>query len=253
MKKAVFIFVCTLLLVILLGQIKIEPTREQKAPVEKTTDRAEPGIKSMWCKSLYITIRQAIPVRLTGSVQFEGQKLRLRANSLFGPEIDVGMNEKSLWYWSRRLRPRALYYCSMSEISKSGLKSALNPSWIMTSLCLDESKPPKSERIVVKQGEMYLYKHEGHSESGMTIAKLFDRDSLKGVYLFAASGKMVASSEVSFKQVVSGRSIPRSLHVIWYDEGIVMDWTLGEVSLGSEMPSESWTMPSISPSIDISR
>ena len=253
MKKAVFITVFTLLLLILLGQKKNKTTSIMEDSADPTQAQNSAKAASMWCKSLSISIKQAIPVRLSGSVQFDGAKFRLRAGSLFGPEIDVGMNERYLWYWSKRLKPRALYYCPIKEVGRSGLKSALNPSWVMASLCMDASKPAGAERISVGKGEMYICKHENHAESGMSIGKLFDRSNLIGIYLFAGSGKMVASSEVSSRQMVNGTSMPRSLHVIWYDEGIVMDWTLESVYLGREVPHEAWVMPPMRPLVDISK
>lgn len=255
MKKAVFIILCTLLLLFFAAQSdNRQRNREEKSASRQLQELNNSEIKSVSYKNLQIIIRQTIPVKLSGFLCFEGAKLRLSASSFFGKEIDVGMNDRSLWYWSKRLKPKALYYCKISEVNKSGLKSALNPKWILISTCVEQKKPEKYELIELKQGRMLISEHQNHTGAGMHVGRLYDSEQrLKGAYLFSPSGRMVASSEVTSFYFHQSKHLPRSLHVIWYEEGIVMDWHLGSPEVNREMPSQTWSMPNIQPTVNIGK
>jgi hypothetical protein len=72
---------------------------------------------------------------------------RLRAETaVFGEEIDVGSNDQIFWFWIRRSRSPAVYYCRHDEFAASRVKQMIpvDPNWIFEALgtaTLDTSLP----------------------------------------------------------------------------------------------------------------
>ena len=196
-----------------------------------------------------------MPLAIHGSIFLDGKKFRMTASSFFGKELDIGVNDQVLWYWSKRSKPRVMYFSNLENMKKTKLKSALNPEWIIMSLMVDNNQGKPDEKIEHPSGTILLSKHISHMDESMTVATLLDRDGsqAKGRYLYNSQGKMVASSEVTSRQFVQGLSMPKGLLITWYEEGIVMEWTLKTVSLNTKIGNGAWAMPDIRPMVDIGK
>lgn len=214
-----------------------------------------PKINSMSCVDVGISMKGRMPLAIHGSIFLDGKKFRMTASSFFGKELDIGVNDQVLWYWSKRSKPRVMYFSKLENIKKTKLKSALSPEWIIMSLMIDNSQVKPDEKIEHPSGTILLNKHTSHMDESMTVATLLDRNGVqpKGRYLYNSHGKMVASSEVTSRQVVQGFSMPKALLITWYEEGIVMEWTLKSVSLNTKISNGAWAKPDIKPMVDIGR
>lgn len=212
-------------------------------------------INSMSCSDVAISIRGRLPITVHGSIFLEGKKFRMITFSLLGKEFDIGVNDKTLWYWSKRSKPKVMYFSKIENLEKTKLKTALNPEWIVMSLMLDNDTKKPDEIIEHQSGIILLNKHINHMEENMTVATLLDRDTklAKGRYLYNGSDKMVASSEITSRQMIEGISVPRGFVITWYDEGIIMDWTLINATINTKINEKSWIMPNINPAIDIGK
>jgi len=245
-----------LLIIFITITLFFTPKRKIVLPIQEINQKKYSQNKwiSFVCNELKVNFRQNIPISINGKIFYEDGRFRLIASSFFSKELDIGINNQKLWYWSKRSRPHAIYYSDISKLKNTKLKSALNPEWIVISLCLPKEIKNVTEKYEMVSGTMYLSKHENHIED-MIIATLVDRstDEIKGNYLYSKNGKIVASSEVYSRQLINGISIPKKLHIIWYEEGIVMDWDLSGVSLNSTINQAAWIMPNIIPSIDIGK
>ena len=62
---------------------------------------------------------------------------------------------------------------------------------------------------------------------------------------------MTASSEISEWDFLGKTLIPRKIHIIWYKEGIAMDWIIRNANVNTGIRKEAWTMPQIRPRFDI--
>ena len=204
---------------------------------------------------LSISLMQKFPITIKGQLFYENNKFRLYASSFLGKEIDVGLNKNYLWYWSKRSKPKVLYYSSIKNLSKTRLKSALNPEWIMISLNINTNISTYKESLKLPQGNLYLKNHDNSLANGMSVGTLVDKDTdvVKGNYLFSSNGKMIASSEILENQIISGFIVPKKLHIIWYEEGIMMNWNLSKVEIDKTIQESVWSMPNISPSLDIGK
>ena len=211
------------------------------------------SIKSLASYNLSIHLIQRFPITLSGNLFYDDKKFRLSASSFFGKELDIGINDNFLWYWSKRSKPKAIYYSDVKNLNRTGLKSALNPEWIIISLNINNNIENSKEIIKLPQGNLYLKDHNNALANGMTVGTLIDNDTVKGNYLFSNNGKMIASSEIIENQTIAGVLLPKKLHIIWYDENIIMDWHISDVQLNQNIHNNVWVMPNIYPKIDIGK
>lgn len=96
-------------------------------------------IKSFSCSDMEVKLWEGgMRIRLQGSLYYEKPKgFRMRINSVFGEEVDLGSNDDVFWYWSRRNKRKGLYYAHHEDFQKTRLKTPFNPLFIRASLGLD--------------------------------------------------------------------------------------------------------------------
>lgn len=247
MKKLLLIL---FIIPIVFFAIKINP-KPAKVTSDGFADKGKPlaAYENMHAEIL-ITVRQRISVSLHGTICVEGDKFRLVASSVLGKEIDVGINDSELWYWSRRGKPYGLYFSSLDNIGKTKLKPALDPKWMLT--CVRPKVESTGENIKMGENQMFLKEEKNHLGEKATIGTLVgESGAIKGSYLYGSDGSMTASSEISEWDFLGKTLIPRKIHIIWYKEGIAMDWTIRNANVNTGIRKEAWTMPQIRPRFDI--
>lgn len=82
--------------------------------------------------------------RLSGNIALERpRRLRLTANSLLGPEVDLGSNNDLFWLWVSRNEPPALYFARHDQYAGSEAQRMLpiEPDWLMDALGLAMFEP----------------------------------------------------------------------------------------------------------------
>ena len=84
---------------------------------------------------------------LRANLAFERPKrLRLRAELVVLPELDVGSNDELFWFWIKRNQPRAMFFCRHDRFRSSRARQMIpvNPDWLAEALgtvCLDPGLP----------------------------------------------------------------------------------------------------------------
>jgi hypothetical protein len=74
---------------------------------------------------------------LRANVAFERQKrLRLRADFMSMPELDLGSNDDGFWFWVKRNQPPAVYWCRHDQFAASAARQMIpvEPEWVIESL-----------------------------------------------------------------------------------------------------------------------
>jgi len=67
--------------------------------------------------------------------------------------------------------------------------------------------------------------------------------------LYNQNGKLIASTEYQdFSDV-----IPRKILIIWYEEGIALDWDLSRVQTNVGINPKFWMMPDMRSKIDMGK
>ena len=207
-------------------------------------------INNLFVENVSIKLKQKISLNVSGTMAFQRNKnFRMNIFSNFGKELDIGSNDSHFWFWSKGMNPPTLYYANHDNLKRTLLKNPLNPNWLLESLTLMELNTENIEIGKFKNLWVILQKRKGISNENMTIATLIDpiNERITGNYLYNSDGKMVASSEIlGFYD-----KIPKRIFIIWYEEGITMEWTLNNPQINSKINSNLFLIPNIYPKINM--
>ncbi len=70
-------------------------------------------------------------IAVKSSISYEKSlNFRMINSSFFGKEVDVGSNEKEFWFWSKRMKPPALFHTIHDNLKNTNLKTPFHPLWI---------------------------------------------------------------------------------------------------------------------------
>ena len=196
----------------------------------------------------------ANPYHLTGTVYYEKNKhFRLRTESRFGVEGDIGSNDSYFWFWSHRMSPPTLYYAQHQDYLHTRLKAPFNPDWMIE--CLNISDIHASQTYV--QGTYYLTRELIKNNDGQNLAKITIIDpKLKlvvGHYLCDSNNQAIASTEVQEFQTINGFIIPKKIKINWFEENICLVWMFTNVQVNGIINANTWVLPSMKRMVDMSR
>ena len=135
----------------------------------------------------------------------------------------------------------ALYYARHEDLSKTMLKTPLNPSWLMESLSLNEIDMNQVEIVKVQNYWAILQPRNSSLGEKITIATLIDpqRDVIIGHYLYNAEDKLVASTEI---KEFNG-DVPKKILIVWYDENVRMEWDIIDPQINVDIDKNYWQLP----------
>src|SRR5581483_5503181 len=89
----------------------------------------------------------------------------------------------------------------------------------------------------------------------VTVFTLIDpqKQAVIGHYLYGADNKLQASSEIKSHQTVNGFIVPKEMLIIWYSEGVSLEWTLNNPRVNVGIDPSNWTMPQMRGAIDMGK
>ena len=218
-------------------------------------NKANEKINSFSCENVSILIKSNIVAKLKGKLYYEKQKnFRMTYKSIFGLESDVGSNDEHFWFWSKRYKPRSVYYASHEDLHKTRLKTPFNPLWIMESLSLGEIAT-KNIITAVDENNNLIVLQERISITGEKVTKstLIDQKNKRiiGHYIIRSDGTIAASTEITEFKIVDGTSIPTKILIIWHDENVTMEWELSKSKVNQHISDEKWEMPDYDEKVDM--
>lgn len=226
------------------------------ALIKKINDRNE-KIRSLYVQEVSMKVKHKITVHVTGEMAMERvKKFRLVVtHRLTGKEMDVGSNEGYFWFWSKRMDPPYLHYAKHEDLGKAMLKRALNPSWMLESLNLGGIKTEGIEVGKFKSFWAIIQPRTSATGEKVTVVTLIEptRPAIAGRYLYGGDGKMIASAEIQDYHEKNGLIIPKSLVIIWYEEGVIMEWTLLNPQINASINPAYWVMPTMKNSVDMGK
>jgi hypothetical protein len=62
---------------------------------------------------------------------------------------------------------------------------------------------------------------------------------------------MIASTEVSNYYDINGMLIPKTMFITWYEEGLTMEWSLGQPQVNAQIPESVWQIPNYPRKVEI--
>lgn len=211
-------------------------------------------ITSIYLENMSIYLQQGrLKAKVYGFLAMEkDKKFRLIINhKLFGKEIDIGSNEESFWFWSKRMKPPYLHYANHKDLNKTFLRMALNPEWLLESLNVNVVDVKNIQTNKFKDYYSVFQPRVDSFGQPVTVVLLIDpkKQICIGRYLYNSDNQLIASAEYrNFNQ-----NIPLNILIIWYEEQITLNLDLTNISVNQNLNSNYWIMPDINPRIDLSK
>ena len=218
----------------------------------------------------------ALPI-LRGNIALERpHRFRLAANSIVGPEIDLGSNDQELWFWVKRNSSPALYFCRHDQFATSGARQMLpiDPTWIGDALGLVELDPnipyqgpfPRADgslelraTISTPTGPMERVVVVDPTRAWVLEQHLYDLsvapNGASGIGINGAGRALVASALAKnfFYDPVAQVSLPRKVTIRVPRSDLALAIDVGQVIVNAPLgnPGQLWAMPTTKPRVDL--
>lgn len=239
-----------------LSQEKPQPVHEVYRYISQINQQNK-KIKNIFVDDMTIKVKQKITIAVHGRLAMQKENLfRLNVwHDIFGKEMDIGSNDAVFWFWSKRMENPALYYSKHENLGKTMLKTPLNPGWLMESLNIGEINTKNIEVAKFKNFWAVIQPRISATGEGITIVTLIDpkKIAVVGRYLYNQKGMLSASAETQefFVDPKTKALIPKKMYIIWYDEGIIMEWQLNNPKINVDISPSYWVMPTMKNKINM--
>jgi hypothetical protein len=238
-----------------MGRLQIQKVLEKReaVPVLDAINARNAQVKNLSCSLRAIAqMPGKRPAKLNGSLCYEKEKkFRLELDSFLGPELDIGSDGNSFWFWSGRMKNPGLYWSTYDNLHKTRLKTPFNPLWL--SHCLSVDAIDYSDAIIDQTSNRWrVMKKTVNAKNEPVTAVIYvdaQRSLITGHGVYDQNGVLEASSEI---QEFNG-VFPAKISFIWHKENASMVWYLDNLAVNTNIDTRKWTMPNITPKIDMSK
>lgn len=196
-------------------------------------------INSIIIKSMPVKVTNgSMSFRLNGDLSHKKEKYFrfILTSKITGREMDLGSNESIFWFWSKRMDKPALYYSKHEDLSKTNLKTPLNPSWMIESLnigLIDVSKIQGTS-----EDDLYIHLHEKRKNASgedCTLITTINKNT-ESVYcrkLIDNYGKTIISTFYNGDVIFMD----------WKDENVSMEWNTKNKQTNVHLSDSMWKLP----------
>lgn len=257
-----FIIILIIFKFLIINKINIEDSLDFKnLKGYKNTFQAIKLIKEASNKSLFIKSLESSNILIRtkrsfakGSLCYEGDNIRLIVNSFLGKEIDIGSNSSIFWFWSKRIRPQALYYSNHNDSPNNRLRPVFNKQWVfdcfffnkfnidnykkLDFFLLNNSLVVKEKRKVSETDHVFIFTTIDLKDLIVTSKHMYDLEDN-------------ALAAVNY-QNFDDNYLPRLVTINWYEENIYMEWEIKEFIINEPIDSNNWNPPNYNLKINIS-
>lgn len=218
------------------------------ALIDKINDKNN-RIYNIYVKQMpiWLTINN-ITFKARGELAHQKDKLfRLHINTIItGKEMDLGSNNDIFWFWSKRMEPSYLYYSRHENISKTNLKTPLNPMWMIESLNFNLIDKGTIQAMIEKNEMYYIYQNRT-SASGEPIILITILDPKSESVI----GRLMLNQIK--ENIVTITYKNKSMKTIWHNEAISMEWDMSSICYNTELPGKLWILPDYKNKFDIGK
>lgn len=188
--------------------------------------------------------------RLTGSLAYEKDRhFRMKINSAFGQEVDLGSNDEVFWYWSRRSTRPGLFYARHEDYSKTRLKTPFNPLFVQASLGLDPIDV-RNAQLSETPDNLVVFDQFRNGVGELVNRYTFISKAnqyVVGHLITNVNGQPVAISEITEHQ----GAIPKKILYTWYEEDKILFIDLTDARYNESIDPKEWIVPNFQPQINI--
>jgi hypothetical protein len=184
------------------------------------------------------------------------RQFRLRAESILGPELDLGSNQELFWLWVGRAEPPAVYYCRHDQFATSPARNSIpiEPDWLVEAMGIVTFDPaqPHTGPILLTGGRAEIRSTREGIDGPMTKSTVVDlqRGVVVDQRLYDPRGQLVAAATAVEHRLdpLTGLTIAKVVDIYAPRMGIQMRIDLGNVRLNRPLANaaELFTLPTYS-------
>jgi hypothetical protein len=191
-------------------------------------------------------------INIGGRLCAQGPRnFRLGANSISGPEVDLGSNDHEFWYWIARGEPKYQVFCSYQALEQGRVQYMpfpFQPEWVLEAMGMGKYGPAEKYELVAAPGKYKLIEHTKSPQGtpvkkiivfNSTVSKNKDEPQVTDFELREEAGdKLICSAHISRRQVLpnSKAEIPREMKLRWPEAKL-------ELGLQINNPQETQQFP----------
>ncbi|HTQ40664.1 MAG TPA: hypothetical protein VMJ32_16700 [Pirellulales bacterium] len=151
------------------------------------------------------------------------RRLRLRASSLTGAELDLGSNDDLFWLWVARNQPPATFVCRHDQFAMSNARQILpvEPEWLIDAagLARFDTTQPLEGPFPVHGDRVEIRSHRAMPTGEVTQITVVDQweGAIVEQDVYNPQGQLLAVARASGFQrdAASGANLPHSIDVQW--------------------------------------
>ncbi len=201
------------------------------------------AIQSFYCKNFHIQLWEGgHRYRLTGSVAYlKPKNFRMKIESFFGKELDLGSNDKHFWYWSRRDKKPGVYWAAYEDFGKTRLKTPFDPMLMRASIGIE---PLELENATVTDSPsdlMLTYERQNSTGNAIRFSVFVNkkRKQIDGFIITDLAGKTLVSCEI----LNHVGDLPQKVAYNWHEENRAMTISFEEPIANSVISPASFVVP----------
>jgi hypothetical protein len=191
---------------------------------------------------------------LRANVAFQRpRRLRLRADLMSWPELDLGSNDELFWFWIKRGQPAAVFFCrhDLFPTSRARQMIPIEPDWLIEAVGITEFDPalPHQGPFALPGGRLEV-RTIRESLQGPTT-KITVLDAAQGWVLeqrlLDCQGRLLAASITGNHRAdpLTGLVVPGLVQINCPPAQFTMRIDLGNVQINrlAGNPDELWALP----------
>lgn len=190
---------------------------------------------------------------------------RLRAETLMGPELDVGSNEELFWFWVRQSKEPGVYYCRHGEFGGSRAQHMIpiSPEQLAEAMGLMELDPslPHQGPFTRPDGRLEIHTitetAAGVNKKVTVIDQNYGWVLAQHFYDAHNNPLLSVNAQEHRRDPLSGLVMPRKVLIECPRSQFRMTVDLGNVEINtlSQDRGQLWSMPTYrgSPAVDLGR
>ncbi len=193
-----------------------------------------------------LSIKQGV-FSIKGFIAYEKtNNFKMICDSYFGKELEIGSNNDFLWFYTRKMKPKALYYCRLEEVEKTRLKAMFYPELLREFLGIHEIK--KYIKIIKKDEYYYVENNINVGKENFNKITIIKDNKIIG-YRLCKNYKIILEVNIVEFQLKNTIEIPKIIKINYLEESINQEWTLEKTEINSNF--SEWDMPQYKQKINL--
>lgn len=171
---------------------------------------------------------------------------KMISNSYFGKELEIGSNDDFFWFFTRKMKPKALYYCELKDIKKTRLRPIFYPELLKGFLGINQIT--NYQNLIKKDDYYYLEENIVIGIESFNKITIIKNNKVIG-YRLCKDYKIILEVDVIEFQFLYDMEFPKKIKINWIEESISQEWILENLKVNHRF--YDWKMPEYKQKINL--